>query len=100
MTLQKPYILLTNDDGYQAEGLRALAAALEGFATVSIVAPSREQSGTAQSLTLRQPIVCNQIAERECHRRDACGLRDRGAAQTFALKTHHADFRHQSRPES
>src|SRR6266478_9856863 len=56
-----PHILLTNDDGYQAEGLRAL----EGFATVSIVAPSREQSGTAQSLTLRQPIVCNKIAERE-----------------------------------
>src|SRR2546430_4103942 len=60
-----PRILLTNDDGYQAEGLRALAAALEGFATVSIVAPSREQSGTAQSLTLRQPIVCNKIAEHE-----------------------------------
>ena len=60
-----PHILLTNDDGYQAHGLRALAATLEDFATVSIVAPSREQSGTAQSLTLRQPIVCNQIAERE-----------------------------------
>src|SRR5258708_500143 len=60
-----PHILLTNDDGYQAEGLRALAAALEGFATVSIVAPSKEQSGTAQSLTLRQPIVCNKIAERQ-----------------------------------
>src|ERR1700741_4371416 len=60
-----PHILLTNDDGYQAEGIRALAAAFEGFATVSIVAPSREQSGTAQSLTLRQPIVCNRIAERE-----------------------------------
>ena len=60
-----PHILLTNDDGYQAEGIRALAAAFEGFATVSIVAPSKEQSGTAQSLTLRQPIVCNQIAERE-----------------------------------
>jgi 5'-nucleotidase len=56
---------LTNDDGYQAEGLRALAEAFERFAKVSIVAPSREQSGTAQSLTLRQPIVCNQIAERE-----------------------------------
>src|SRR5580765_6633172 len=60
-----PNILLTNDDGYQAEGLRALAAALEGFATVSIVAPSREQSGTAQSLTLRQPIICHPVAERE-----------------------------------
>src|SRR5438034_299873 len=60
-----PHILLTNDDGYQAEGLRAVAQALADFATVSIVAPSREQSGTAQSLTLRQPIVCNRIAERE-----------------------------------
>src|SRR5882672_8552545 len=60
-----PHIRLTNDDGYQAEGLRALAAALEGFATVSIVAPSLERSGAAQSLTLRQPIVCNKIAERE-----------------------------------
>jgi 5'-nucleotidase len=60
-----PHILLTNDDGYQAEGLRTLAAALAGFATVSIVAPSREQSGAAQSLTLRQPIVCHEVAERE-----------------------------------
>jgi 5'-nucleotidase len=60
-----PHILLTNDDGIQAEGLHALAAALEGFATVSIVAPSREQSGAAQSLTLRQPIVCHPVAERQ-----------------------------------
>src|SRR5215471_1106449 len=60
-----PKILLTNDDGYQAEGLRAAAEALADVATESIVAPSREQSGTAQSLTLRQPIVCNRIAERE-----------------------------------
>src|ERR1700726_3298192 len=59
------HILLTNDDGYEAPGLRALVAAFEGFATVSIVAPSREQSGAAQSLTLRQPIVCHSIAERE-----------------------------------
>jgi 5'-nucleotidase len=59
-----PHILLTNDDGYQAEGLRMLAAAFEGFATVSIVAPSREQSGAAQSLTLRQPIVCHPAGER------------------------------------
>src|SRR5438105_13840655 len=60
-----PNILLTNDDGYQAEGLRAVAEAVADFAMVHIVAPSREQSGAAQSLTLRQPIVCNKIAERE-----------------------------------
>ncbi|HTQ58603.1 MAG TPA: 5'/3'-nucleotidase SurE [Candidatus Solibacter sp.] len=59
------HILLTNDDGIQAEGLRVLAKAFEGFAAVSIVAPSSEQSGKAQSLTLRQPIVCHPAGERE-----------------------------------
>src|SRR3984957_18978396 len=59
------HILLTNDDGYQACGLPAPADILRDFAGVSIVAPSNEQSGAAQSLTLRQPIVCNKIAERE-----------------------------------
>src|SRR5271154_5256035 len=58
------HILLTNDDGYQAPGLLALAEILQEFATISIVAPSTEQSGAAQSLTLRQPIVCNAISER------------------------------------
>jgi len=57
-------ILLTNDDGIQARGLNALAEELADFATVSIVAPSREQSGTAQALTLRQPIICHQEGER------------------------------------
>ena len=59
------HILLTNDDGYQAPGLLALAAIFQDVATVSIVAPSSEQSGAAQSLTLRRPIVCNKIAERQ-----------------------------------
>jgi 5'-nucleotidase len=57
-------ILLTNDDGYNAPGLCALAEALKDFAEVSIVAPSRERSGAAQSLTLRQPIVCERAGER------------------------------------
>jgi len=59
-----PHILLTNDDGYDAPGLKALAAALEDFATVSIVAPNGEKSGAAQSLTLRQPIVVHPKQER------------------------------------
>src|SRR6267154_6561217 len=59
-----PHILLTNDDGYDAPGLKALAEVLEGWATVSIVAPNGEKSGAAQSLTLRQPIVCHPKGER------------------------------------
>src|SRR6195256_3419539 len=59
------HILLTNDDGYEAPGLRALAEEFAAFGTISIVAPSREQSGAAQSLTLRQPIVCHEVGERQ-----------------------------------
>jgi 5'-nucleotidase len=59
-----PYIFLTNDDGYGAEGLRTLQAALQDFATVSVVAPFAEQSGAAQSLTLRRPIVVHRKEER------------------------------------
>jgi 5'-nucleotidase len=62
---KKPRVLLTNDDGYDAAGLRALAEGLKDFAEVHIVAPSWERSGAAQSLTIRQPIVCHRIAENE-----------------------------------
>src|ERR1700678_1227692 len=60
-----PSILLTNDDGIQAAGLRALVPALQDIGTVTVVAPSTERSAAAQSLTLRQPIYCDQIGERE-----------------------------------
>ena len=58
-------ILITNDDGIHAPGLRALAAALNDLGTITIVAPSSERSASAQALTLRQPIYCDQLAERE-----------------------------------
>ena len=63
--MKKISVLLTNDDGYQAAGLRALAAELKEFAHVHIVAPSWERSGAAQSLTLRQPIICHRAGENE-----------------------------------
>jgi 5'-nucleotidase len=62
--VKKPRVLLTNDDGYQAEGLRALAEQFKDY-DVQIVAPSWERSGAAQSLTLRQPIVCQRVAQNE-----------------------------------
>jgi 5'-nucleotidase len=60
-----PHILICNDDGIHAEGLRSLVEALRSVATVSVVAPSSERSASAQALTLRQPIFCEKIAERE-----------------------------------
>jgi len=59
------HILITNDDGIQAEGLRALVQAVEGLGTISVVAPSHERSASAQSLTLRQPIFWEQVGGRE-----------------------------------
>jgi 5'-nucleotidase len=49
-------ILVTNDDGYLAIGLRVLAAAAADLGDVRIVAPDREQSATSHSLTLHFPL--------------------------------------------
>ena len=58
-------ILLTNDDGVNAPGLRILekiAAALSD--DVWIIAPSEEQSGAGHSLTLTQPVRLRKLGER------------------------------------
>jgi len=49
-------ILLSNDDGYQAPGLRQLAAALAPLAEIRVVAPDRNRSAASNSLTLENPI--------------------------------------------
>ena len=49
-------ILLSNDDGCHAEGLRCLADALRANASVTVVAPDRNRSGTSHSLTLDAPL--------------------------------------------
>ena len=56
-------ILLSNDDGYQAEGLATLAAALAGLAEIVIVAPDRNQSGASHSLTLDMPLRVGRTRE-------------------------------------
>lgn len=52
------HIMLTNDDGVYAYGILALAKALQaqGNNRISIVAPDREQSGTAHSFTFLTPL--------------------------------------------
>ena len=52
----KPLLLVTNDDGIHAPGIKALAAALEPLGEVHVVAPDREVSACAQSLTLTRPL--------------------------------------------
>jgi len=50
-------ILLSNDDGYFAPGLAALAQGLASFAEVTVVAPERDRSGASNSLTLDRPLI-------------------------------------------
>jgi 5'-nucleotidase len=57
-------ILITNDDGYTAEGLQVLADALEGMAEVWVVAPNSEQSGVSHALTLDRPLRLERLGER------------------------------------
>lgn len=49
-------ILLSNDDGYFAPGLIALAAHLSKLAEITVVAPERNRSGASNSLTLDRPL--------------------------------------------
>ena len=55
-------ILLSNDDGYFAPGLAALAAALAGLGEVVVVAPEQNRSGASNSLTLDRPLMLKQAA--------------------------------------
>jgi len=49
-------ILLSNDDGYSAPGLAALAHAMSEFGEIVVVAPESERSGASNSLTLDRPL--------------------------------------------
>lgn len=53
-------ILISNDDGYQADGIRCLAATLSEMASIVVVAPERDRSGASNSLTLHHPIRAHQ----------------------------------------
>jgi len=51
-----PLILISNDDGIDAPGIRALAAALDGLGELLVVAPAQEQSAVGHAITVRMPV--------------------------------------------
>jgi 5'-nucleotidase len=57
-------ILVTNDDGYRSEGIKAVAARLETLGEVVIVAPVDEASAIGHALTLRRPLRLERISDR------------------------------------
>src|SRR5215207_767561 len=53
-------ILVSNDDGYLAPGLVALAEAMRPLGDVTVVAPEQNSSGASNSLTLNRPLTISQ----------------------------------------
>ena len=56
-------ILISNDDGYQAKGIKQLTKSLSEIAEVIVVAPSENKSAASSSLTLGRPLKPIQIEE-------------------------------------
>jgi 5'-nucleotidase len=56
-------ILISNDDGYQAKGIKQLAKSLSEIAEVIVVAPNTNKSAASSSLTLGKPLKPIQIEE-------------------------------------
>lgn len=55
------HILVSNDDGVNAPGIAALAAAMATIGEVTTVAPDRNCSGASHSLTLENPLRCQRL---------------------------------------
>lgn len=58
---KQPTILLCNDDGIEAEGLKSLAKEIKKFAKIIVVAPHTQQSAVGHSITMSNPIRVNKV---------------------------------------
>lgn len=59
--MEKPLILVTNDDGITAPGIRALIEIAKEFGEVYVVAPDSPQSGMGHAVTLNSTLFCDEI---------------------------------------
>ncbi|GGD20052.1 5'/3'-nucleotidase SurE [Flavobacterium orientale] len=61
MTKKKPLILVTNDDGISAPGIRALISVMKEIGTVVVVAPDSPQSAMGHAITINSTLFINKI---------------------------------------
>lgn len=61
MTKKKPLILVTNDDGISAPGIRKLIAIMKEIGTVVVVAPDKPQSAMGHAITINNTLYINKI---------------------------------------
>jgi len=60
----RPLVLCSNDDGVHAPHLEMLAARIEDFADVIVVAPERQRSAASHAITLHKPLRLTEVAPR------------------------------------
>lgn len=65
-------ILLTNDDGLYAAGLKTLLEVMEEFGKVVLISTTESMSGMSQALTVKTPLRVKLLEENERHRIYAC----------------------------
>jgi 5'-nucleotidase len=70
--IDKPLILITNDDGVKAPGIRALISYIRPFGRIVVVAPDRPQSGTAHAVTIAHPLRLDLIAREQDYEEYCC----------------------------
>jgi 5'-nucleotidase len=63
MNANKPLILVTNDDGVSAPGLRALITVMAEIGDVIVVAPDKPQSGMGHAITTNSTLYLNKISK-------------------------------------
>lgn len=61
---KRPRILVSNDDGYLAEGLKALARTMEALGEVWVVAPESQQSAASHAISLHRPLRIREVQPR------------------------------------
>lgn len=59
--MKKPLIFVTNDDGFDAKGFKALLAVARKFGRVVGIAPERTQSGQSHAITMFSPLYLRQV---------------------------------------
>jgi len=62
--MSPPRILISNDDGYVSEGLRALVDAVSPLGEVWVVAPEAEQSASSHAISIHRPLRVREVRER------------------------------------
>ncbi|NQV03852.1 MAG: 5'/3'-nucleotidase SurE, partial [Bacteroidia bacterium] len=69
---EKPLILVTNDDGITAPGLRALMDVVRPIGNVVVIAPDKPQSGAAHAVTMQTPLRLKQIDKEIGYEKYSC----------------------------